>query len=85
MAGPTNVEISNPLEFQDTALLKIERGTMRGSKALLDGIQNALAVPETNRQAYISRIGPSNAEFTARTTAATALSETADISTCLRL
>ena len=38
--------------FQDTALLKIERGTMRGSKALLAGIQNARAVPG-NKQAGV--------------------------------
>ena len=52
MAGPAIEEISKPLEFHDTAVLKISKGTMPGRNAARDGMMNARADPYANRQAY---------------------------------
>ena len=51
IAGPAIEEISNPLEFQDTAVLKISNGMMLGRNAARDGMMNARAEPYANRQA----------------------------------
>src|SRR5215831_9072939 len=85
IAGPAIDEISNPLEFHDTAVLKISNVMMPGRNAARDGMMKDLDVPYRNRHAYRKKIEPPRVELMASPSAAVALNASAAMKTRFRL